>query len=135
MKNTIPYSLLVIFLLSKCFAWWMLYITFAATDVELIVTSLILPAYQSSYLLLSTVLLIGVLFRSRFAIIAFFLTAPVNLTIFIFSGAFVYQGIWDPVLMAIFVIVVNARTPNSWSVAFSIPKFGQVERDGVPVSL
>ena len=96
MKNSIPYSLIGILVIAKIFAWWLLIWGSNILDVELTLKGMFEPIHAFSYLVLGSVLVIGLVFGSRFALIALAATAPVNLLIFVFNGNIVYQSIWDP---------------------------------------
>ena len=118
MKNTIPYSLLITLLIGKAFAWWLLFFGTNILDAELTLSGMFEPIHQFSYLVLSTILLIGILFSSRFSLVVLALTAPTNLTIYLLHGTSVYQSVWDPVLLAIFLMVISLREPNRWAQSF-----------------
>lgn len=118
MKNTIPYTLLTMLLLGKAFSWWILFFGSNILDSELTLVGMFEPIHQFSYLLLSSILLVGVLFGSKFSLLVLALTAPANLFIFLLRGSSVYQSIWDPVMLGLFVLVVVLRTPNRWNQLF-----------------
>lgn len=118
MKNTIPYLILITLLLSKVFAWWMIFFGSNILEVESTLSNLFQPLHQFSYLTLSSVLVVGIVFRSKFAFNALLLTVPANLIIYLYHGTSVYQSLWDPMFLLVFGIVATHRKPNHWGTLF-----------------
>ena len=118
MKNTIPYLILITLLLSKVFAWWMILFGSNILEVEATLSNLFQPLHQFSYLALSSVLVVGIVFRSKFAFTALLLTVPANLIIYLYHGTSVYQSLWDPMFLLVFGIVATYRKPNHWGALF-----------------
>ena len=100
MKHRLPYVIITILILSKAFAWWMVFALLQTPETELTLTGLLQPLRQFSYLVLSSFLAVGVLFKSRFATYSFLIAFLINLLLFLYSGNGVYQWIYDPVLIA-----------------------------------
>lgn len=122
MKNSIAYLLLAVLLVGKVFAWWMIFWGSNILDAELTLAGMFEPIHQFSYLILSSVLLVGILFRSKFSLAALLVTAPTNAIIFLLHGTSVYQSIWDPVLLALFVAAIVFIKPNRWTQTFGANK-------------
>lgn len=114
MKNSVPYFLLAMLLVGKAFAWWMLVLGSNVLHAELTLIGMFEPIHQFSYLVFSSVLLIGISLGSRFSLIALALTVPINAAIFFLRETSVYQSIWDPVLLGLFVVAIAFRRPNRW---------------------
>jgi hypothetical protein len=72
------------------------------------------PVHQFSYSILSSFLLVGILFKSRFALMAMFVAFIINICIFVYRGSTVYQSILDPVILGVLCVVLYYRKPNSW---------------------
>jgi len=122
MKNTIPYLLLAMLLAGKAFAWWMILWIGYFSNTELTLVGMFEPIHQFSYLIISTLMLVGILFRSTFALIVLLLTFLINILVYIFHGTIVYQSVWDPVLLVLFVTVTQLRKPNSWERILGVNK-------------
>jgi len=122
MKSFIPYTIIGILLIAKIFAWWLLIWGSNILDAELTLKGMFEPIHAFSYMVLSSVLLIGLLFGSRFSLIALAMTAPINLSIYLMNENVVYQSIWDPVLVSIFIAVVVFRNPNKWNSGAGVNK-------------
>lgn len=114
MKNSIPYVLLTILALGKIFAWWLLFYGSNLMDPELTLAGMFEPIHQFSYLIVSSILVAGIIFGSRSALIVLALTVPVNFAIFLFRGTSVYQAVWDPVVLGIFIAGIMVRKPSRW---------------------
>ncbi len=114
MRNRIPYALISILVFCKCFVWWLLFWGTDYSKVEPTLMGVFEPVHQFSYSILSSFLLVGILFKSRFALIAMFAAFVINIGIFVYRGSTVYQSILDPVILGILCLVLYYRKPNSW---------------------
>jgi cellulose synthase/poly-beta-1,6-N-acetylglucosamine synthase-like glycosyltransferase len=114
MRNRIPYTIISVLILCKCFVWWLLFWGTDYSKVEPTLMGVFEPVHQFSYSILSSFLLIGILFKSRFALIAMFVAFVINIGIFVFRGSTVYQSLLDPVVLIILCLVLYYRKPNSW---------------------
>ncbi len=123
MKNQIPYAIISILILCKIFAWWLLFWGTDYSKIELTVLGVFEPVHQFSYLILSTFLIVGILFKSRFAMIAMVVAFLINLGIFVFLGSAVYQSILDPMLLLCLCLVLLYRKPNAWFSATRVNNF------------
>jgi hypothetical protein len=114
MKHRLPYAIIIILILSKAFAWWMIFAMLQTPETEPTFTGLFQPLRQFSYLVLSSFLAVGILFKSRFAIYSFIMAFVINLLLFLYTGKGVYQWIYDPVLILMLFFVVYFNRPNFW---------------------
>jgi hypothetical protein len=114
MRNRIPYAIISIIIFCKIFVWWLLFWGTDYSKVEPTLMGVFEPVHQFSYSILSSFLIIGILFKSRFALIAMFAAFLINLGIFVFRGSTVYQSILDPVLLIVLCLILFYRKPNSW---------------------
>jgi hypothetical protein len=94
--------------------WWLLFWGTDYSKVEPTLMGVFEPVHQFSYSILSSFLIVGILFKSRFALIAMFAAFLINLGIFVFRGSTVYQSILDPVLILVLCLILFYRKPNSW---------------------
>lgn len=115
MRNLLPALLLAVLVAGKIFAWWLIVWGSNMLDAELTVRGMFEPVHAFSYLVLSSILLVGVVFGSRFAFVALMLVAVANVGIYALRGTTVYQAVWDPLLLLAFVTTVALRRPNRWA--------------------
>ena len=87
---------------------------FNVTEGEITLIDSFSPIHQFSYLILTSFLVVGLLFKSKFAYWSMYAAFAINLVIFLLSGRVVYQSILDPVLIILLGLVVHYRQPNSW---------------------
>ena len=114
MRNRIPYAIISILILNKVFVWWLLFWGTDYSKVEPTLMGVFEPVHQFSYSILSSFMVIGILLKSRFALIAMFVAFVINIAIFAYRGSTVYQSILDPAILIILCLVLYYRKPNSW---------------------
>jgi hypothetical protein len=114
MKNRIPYILLSVLLLSKVFAWWLLFFGIDYSNGTGNSIDNFALIHQISYLTLSSFFVVGILLKSKLSIAAMFVTFLINATIFLFRDTAVYQSVFDPLLLLLFCFVIHYQRPNSW---------------------
>lgn len=114
MGNRIPYIVLTFLVLSKVFVWWLLFWGTDYSSAEPTLKGVFEPVHQISYSVLSTFLIVGILFKSRFSIVAMFVAAGINMGIYLYRGSAVYQSIFDPLVLVIFCLAVFLYRPNFW---------------------
>lgn len=114
MRNRIPYAIISILIFCKFFVWWLLFWGTDYSKVEPTLMGVFEPVHQFSYTILSSFLIIGILFKSRFALVAMFAAFSINVAIFAYRGSTVYQSVLDPVLLVLLCLVLHYRKPNSW---------------------
>jgi hypothetical protein len=114
MRNKIPYALISILLFCKLFFWWLLIWGTDFLKVENTLVGMFEPIHQFSYATLSSFLVIGILFRSRFAFIAMFGASLINFLIYVLRGTAVYQSLLDPIILVLFSLALYFSRPNTW---------------------
>ena len=114
MKNRIPYLLIITLFLCKLFSWWLFFIGSNVTEGEITLSKTFPLIHQFSYLVLTSFLVIGLLFKSHFAYWAFWGAFAINLIIYTLKGTLVYQSILDPIFIICLSLIIYYRQPNSW---------------------
>ncbi len=114
MRNRLHYSLLFILVTGKVFAWWLLFWGTNMQDIEVTLKGVFEPVHQFSYMILSSFLLVSLLFKSRFALFGLFAAFIINTVIYLYRGTAVYQSVWDFIIVLMFCMLVYYRQPNSW---------------------
>jgi len=114
MSNRIPYLIIIALIFCKVFAWWLLFWGSNITEGEVTLIDSFSPIHQFSYLILTSFLAVGLLFKSKFAYYSLFAAFAINLGIFLLNGHVVYQSALDPVLIILLGLVVYYKQPNSW---------------------
>jgi len=114
MRNRIPYFIIITLVFCKVFAWWLFFLGSNISEGEITLIDSFSPIHQFSYLILTSFLAVGLLFKSKFAYCSMFAAFAINLGIFLLNGNVVYQSVLDPVLIILLGLVVYYRQPNSW---------------------
>ena len=92
--------------------------------------------HQVTYYLLSTVCIIGILCKRVIFLYTLIFLFFVNLGVYVFKGTSVYQSVFDPVFILIFLSFAFFVKPNRWYFIFSRLSdnqlnIGATKKDGV----
>lgn len=114
MRNRISYIIITTLVFCKIFAWWLFFLGSNIAEGEITLIDSFSPIHQFSYLILTSFLVVGLLFKSKFAYWSMYAAFAINLGIFLLNGHAVYQSVLDPILIILLGLVVYYRQPNSW---------------------
>ena len=115
LNNRFLLAVLSVIIICKLYAWVLSlagFFIFNADDLASV--DMFKLIHHTSYMIFTSVLVVGLLFYSRLALVAFLITIPVNVLIYLFNGTNTNQTVLDPILLAIFIFLMFNRRPNKW---------------------
>jgi len=114
-KNKPIFVLLIFMLLSKFFVVYLFifHVVPGIEGKELVVVPF-QTIHQASYFAISSICIIGLILRKKIFFFLLLLAFFVNLAIYLVVGTLVYQSIYDPVLLLLFIFLVAYTKPNLW---------------------
>jgi len=112
MRNRIPYLIITILVLCKIFAWWLFFLGSNIAESEITLVNGFSPIHQFSYLILTSFLVVGLLFKSKFAYWSMYAAFLINFGVFLLNGHVVYQSVLDPILIILLGLIFYYKQPN-----------------------